>query len=53
MLIWKKIQQINFTGNPDWPEDVTTFFIIEEAKETNLHYSNGAIKVLLNNFTLI
>ena len=30
----KAIQQINFTGNLDWTEGTTMFFIIEEVKET-------------------
>ena len=41
----KVIQQINFTGNID--KDVTTmFFIIDEAKETILDYSQGTVRVL-------
>ena len=43
----KAIQQINFTGNLDRAEGGTTiFFIIEEAKETVLYFSKGAVKVL-------
>ena len=30
----KAMQQINFTQNIEQAENVTTFFIIEEAKET-------------------
>ena len=43
----KTIQQINFTGNLDRGEGSTIFFIIEEAKETILEFSNGTVKVLL------
>ena len=39
----KAIQQINFTGNLE--EQSTIFFIIEEAKETVLHFSLGTVKV--------
>ena len=43
----KAIQQINFTGNPNRCEDVTTmFFIIEQAKETILDFSQRTVKVL-------
>ena len=42
----KAIQQINFTGNLDWGEGVTMFFITEEAKETILDFSQGTVKVL-------
>ena len=45
----KPIQQINFTRNLNRGEDLndntTTFFIIEEPKETVL-YSQGTVKVL-------
>ena len=30
----KAIQQIDFTGILDWARNTTTFFIMEEAKET-------------------
>ena len=40
------IQQINFTANLDRAEYITTFFIIEEAKNTVLDFSQGAVKVL-------
>ena len=45
--------QINFTGNLEWDSDETMFFIIEEAKETVFHFSQGTIKVLWIYFTLI
>ena len=42
----KAIQQINFTINLDQAADATMFFIIEEAKETILHFLQGTVKVL-------
>ena len=42
----KAIQQINFTANLDRAGNTTMFFIIEEAKETMLDFSQGAVKVL-------
>ena len=42
----RDIQQINFTANLDRAENKTMFFIIEEAKETMLDFSQGAVKVL-------
>ena len=39
----KAIQQINFTGNLE--EQSTMFFIIEEAKQTTLDFSQGTVKV--------
>ena len=41
----KAIQQINFTAKLD-PKEKTTFFIIEEAKETILQFSQETVKVL-------
>ena len=45
----KTIQQINFTGNVNRGEDVndnaTMFFIIKEAKETILDFSQETVKV--------
>ena len=40
------IQQINFTANLDRAGNKTMFFIIEEAKETVLDFSQGTVKVL-------
>ena len=40
------MQQISFTGNLDRAESAKTFFIIEEAKETVLHFSKGTVKEL-------
>ena len=39
----KAIQQINFAGNLE--QQATIFFIIEEAKETILEFSQRAVKV--------
>ena len=39
------IQQINFTAYLDRAGSATMFFIIEEAKETILDFSQGTIKV--------
>ena len=39
----KVIQQINFTGN--LAQQATTFFIIEEVKETVLEFSQETVKV--------
>ena len=39
------IQQINFTANLDRDDNTTMFFIIEEAKETVLDFSQGTVKV--------
>ena len=41
----KAIQQMNFTENLDRGADATMFFIIEEAKETVLDFSQWTIKV--------
>ena len=42
----KAIQQINFTGSLERAGCSTVFFIIEEAKETDLDFSTGTVKVL-------
>ena len=42
----RSIQQINFTANLDRAGHTTMFFIIEEAKETILDFSQGTVKVL-------
>ena len=42
----KAIQKINFTRNLDQTAAVTMFFSIEEAKESILDFSEGAVKVL-------
>ena len=49
----KAIQQINFTGNLIGNNRRLIFFIVEEAKETNLIFSQGTGKVLKFYFSLI
>ena len=39
-------QQINFTANLDRASSTRIYFILEEAKETKLDFSQGTIKVL-------
>ena len=41
----KAMQQINFTRNLDRAECTTMLFIIEEAKETALDFSQANVKV--------
>ena len=40
------IQQINFTANLDRAGKTRVYFILEEAKETILDFSQGTVKVL-------
>ena len=47
----KAIQQFNFTGNLDL--QAILFFIIEEAKETVLHFSHTTVKVFFFVFFLL
>ena len=42
----RAIQQVNFTANLDKAGNTTMFFIIEKAKETDLSFSQGTVKVL-------
>ena len=42
----KAIQQINFTANLDRAGNTRVYFILEEAKETILDFSQGTVKVL-------
>ena len=42
----KAIQQINFIANLDRAGNTTMFFIIEEAEETILDFSQGTVKAL-------
>ena len=42
----RAIQQVSFTANLDRAGNTTMFFIIEEAKETVLDFSQGTVKVL-------
>ena len=48
MLMQILLQQINFTGNlaGEGNANTTIFFIIEEAKETILDFSQETMKVL-------
>ena len=43
----KAIQEINFTRKLNRDEGATTSFIIEEAKETVLDFSQGTVKLIL------
>ena len=42
----RAILQINFTANLDRANNTRIFFILEEAKETVLDFSQGTVKVL-------
>ena len=42
----RAIQQINFTANLDRANNTRIFFILEEAKETVVDFSQGTVKVL-------
>ena len=42
----RAIQQINFTANPERAGNTRVYFILEEAKETILDFSQGTVKVL-------
>ena len=42
----RAIQQINFPANPDRAGNTRVYFILEEAKETILDFSQGTVKVL-------
>ena len=42
----KSMQQINFTDNLEQDGNTAIFFIIQEAKETILDFSQGIVKVL-------
>ena len=42
----RAIQQINFTSNLDRAGNTSVYFILEEAKETILDFSQGIVKVL-------
>ena len=42
----RAIQQINFTANLDRAGNTSIYFILEEAKETILDFSQGTVKVL-------
>ena len=42
----RTIQQINFTENLDGAGNTRICFILEEAKETKLDFSQGTVKVM-------
>ena len=42
----RAIQQINFTANLDRVGNTRVYFILEEAKETTLDFSQGTLKLL-------
>ena len=42
----REIQQINFTANSDRTGDTRIYFILKEAKEAILDFSQGIVKVL-------
>ena len=42
----RAIQQINFTANVDRASNTRIYFILEEAKETKLDFSQDTVKVL-------
>ena len=42
----RAIQQSNFTANLDRAGNTRAYFILEEAKETILDFSQGTVKVL-------
>ena len=42
----RSFQQINFTANLDREGNARIYFILEEAKETILNFSQGIVKVL-------
>ena len=42
----RAIKQINFTANLDRAGNTMAYFILEEAKETILDFSQGIVKVL-------
>ena len=42
----RAIQQINFTANLDRVGNTRVYFILEEAKETIIDFSQGTVKVL-------
>ena len=46
-------QQINFTANLDRDGNTAMFFVMEEAKETILDFSQGTVKVLCMFFRIL
>ena len=46
MLIQGQFNKLIFTANLDKADGATMFFVIEQARETVLDFSQGAVKVL-------
>ena len=46
----KVVQQIDFTANLDRAGNTRIYFILEEAKETVIDFSQGTVKVLETQF---
>ena len=44
----RAIQQMNFTASLDRARNTRAYFIIEEAKETILDFSQGTVKSVVN-----
>ena len=49
----RTIQQINFTGNLDRAGNTRIYFIVEEASETVMDFSQETVKVLLICYRII
>ena len=49
----KAIQQTNFTANLEKAGNTKIYFILEEAKEIVLDFSQETVKIMLNNLTYI
>ena len=48
----KAVHKISFNKNLEQAENATMFFIHEEVRETVLHFSQGAMRVLWIDFAL-
>ena len=46
MLILEQIRKFKFTSNLDKAGNTRIYFILEEAQETKLDFSQGTVKVL-------
>ena len=46
MLILEHISKLILTANLDKPGNARIYFILEEAKEIKLYFSQGTVKVL-------
>ena len=49
----KAIQQTNFTANLEKAGNTKIYFILEEAKEIVLDFSQETVKIMLSNLTYI